>query len=155
MVKVYKGNSSSYSDVICNVDGSKIYKGNSSSYSDVICNVDGSKIYKGNSSSYSDVICNISNDKVYKGNSSSYSDVILNISSGKNQIISYQLNTWIAISNKKKTADSSTTDTAIQQDQNKQDTLTLGRRELWRNFKKSTDNSQQTTDFEYAMSSEP
>ena len=41
MVKVYKGNSSSYSDVILNISSGKIYKGNSSSYSDTKFNIDG------------------------------------------------------------------------------------------------------------------
>ena len=56
----------------------KIYKGSSSSYSDIVMNIKDGKIYKGSSSSYSDIIANISNGKVYKGSSSSYSDVSFN-----------------------------------------------------------------------------
>ena len=78
-VKVYKGNSSSYGDVICNISGDKVYIGNSSSYGDVILNINSGKIYKGNSSSYGDVIANIDGGKVRSGNSSSYGDTKFNI----------------------------------------------------------------------------
>ena len=37
MIKVYKGSSSSYSDMICNVNQDRVYKKSSSSYSDVLC----------------------------------------------------------------------------------------------------------------------
>lgn len=40
-VKVYKGNSSSYGDVIANIDGGRVRNGNSSSYGDTKFNIDG------------------------------------------------------------------------------------------------------------------
>jgi hypothetical protein len=42
-----------------NINSGKIYKGNSSSYGDVIANIDGNKVRTGNSSSYSDARFNI------------------------------------------------------------------------------------------------
>ena len=66
-VKVYKGNSSYTSDVICNLKGDKVYKGNSSYQSDILCRIDDNKVYKGNSSYSSDILFTIRDGKVYRG----------------------------------------------------------------------------------------
>ena len=55
---------------------SKIYSGNSTSYSNIICTYESGKIYKGNSTSYSNIVGTISDGKIYKGNSTSYSNII-------------------------------------------------------------------------------
>jgi hypothetical protein len=39
--KVYKGNSTSYSDCLLTIDGKKVYQGNSTSYSDCLATIDG------------------------------------------------------------------------------------------------------------------
>ena len=39
--RIYKGNSTSYSDCLFTVNGEKVYHGNSTSYSDCIATVDG------------------------------------------------------------------------------------------------------------------
>ncbi|MFM8493003.1 MAG: hypothetical protein ACKOA7_04635 [Bacteroidota bacterium] len=39
--KIYKENSSSYSDCLLTVEGKRVYRGNSTSYSDCIATVDG------------------------------------------------------------------------------------------------------------------
>ena len=50
-----------------NISNGKIYKGNSSSYSDVLANINGQKISKGNSTSYSDVEFHIDGDVTHFG----------------------------------------------------------------------------------------
>lgn len=55
---------------------SKIFKGNSSSYSNLIATYYNGKIYRGNSTSYSNVVGTISDGKIYRGNSISYSNLI-------------------------------------------------------------------------------
>ncbi len=55
----------------------KVYKGNSTSYSDCIFTINDDKIYTGNSTSYSDCLLTFNDGKIYKGNSTSYSDCIM------------------------------------------------------------------------------
>lgn len=57
--KIYKGNSSSYSDCLYTLTKDKIYSNNSTSYSDCVFTVNGNKVYKGNSTSYSDCVITI------------------------------------------------------------------------------------------------
>jgi hypothetical protein len=54
--KIYKGNSTSYSECMHTISENKIYRGNSSSYSDCLFTINGKKVFQGNSTSYSDCV---------------------------------------------------------------------------------------------------
>ena len=94
-VKVYKGNSSYSSDVICTLRGNKVYKGNSSYQSDILCRIDDNKVYRGNSSYNSDIQFTIRNGKVYKNNSNYSSDVDFTLSD--NVTIEQFVAIWYAV----------------------------------------------------------
>ena len=81
--KIYKGNSTSYSDCLYTLSGDKIYRGNSTSYSDCLYTISNDKIYRGNSTSYSDCLYTIKGNKIYKGNSTSYSDCLYTLHNEK------------------------------------------------------------------------
>ena len=57
----------------------KLYRGNSTSYSDCLFTLQANKVYMGNSTSYSDCQYTFEDNKVYKGNSTSYSDCLFTI----------------------------------------------------------------------------
>ena len=82
-VKVYKGNSSYSSDVLCTLKDNKVYKGNSSYNNDILCHIDDNKVYKGTSSYSNDILYTIRDGKVYRGQSSYSSDIVLTIRDGK------------------------------------------------------------------------
>ena len=56
--KIYRGNSSYSSDIVCTHDQGKVYRGNSTYSSDVIARFDGTNLYRGNSSYNNDIVIN-------------------------------------------------------------------------------------------------
>lgn len=60
--KLYKGNSTMYSDCLYTINGAKVYNGNSTMYSDCVFTIDGNKVYKGNSTMYSDCLGTLKGD---------------------------------------------------------------------------------------------
>lgn len=66
---------------------SKVYKGNSTNYSNCLFTVAGDKIYNGNSTNYFDCNYTIKENKVYQGNSKNYSDCLATI----NGIVKYSI----------------------------------------------------------------
>ena len=61
----------------------KIYRGDSTNFSDCLYTVKDDKIFKGNSTSYFDCVLTISGNKIYRGNSTSYFDCLYIIKDGK------------------------------------------------------------------------
>lgn len=81
--RVFKGNSTYTSDIICNLQDGKVYKGASRYSSDILLNIDGNRIYKGASRYSSDIVCTLKDNKIYRGASIYSSDVVFTIKDSK------------------------------------------------------------------------
>lgn len=74
--RVYRGDSTSYGNLLVTVRGDRVYRGDSSSYGDLLATVRGDRVYRGDSSSYGQLIATIRADRIYRGDSSSYSQLL-------------------------------------------------------------------------------
>ena len=54
--RIYKGNSTSYYNILYTFDGKHIYEGNSTSYYNILYTVDGDHAYRGRSTGYYDIL---------------------------------------------------------------------------------------------------
>ena len=69
-VKIYKGTSTFFSDVLYTVRDGKVYKERSAFSSDIVCSVIGHEIHEGDSKFTSSVRYTVRDGKVYKGTTS-------------------------------------------------------------------------------------
>lgn len=53
---IFKGNSTSWSNILYTYDGKYIYQGNSTSWSKILYTFDGKHVYKGNSTSWGNIL---------------------------------------------------------------------------------------------------
>ena len=81
--KIYKGDYTSYSNLLGTIKGDKIYKGDYTSYSNLLGTRKNNKVYKGDYASYSNLLATIKNEKVYKGDYASYSNLLGTIKKDK------------------------------------------------------------------------
>ena len=84
--KVYRNNSSMYSDIIWNVENNcgdyYIYYGNSTLRSDINSIFDGKYFYNGSIKQHSNIVYTWYNNQLYKGKSTYISDIICTYKSG-------------------------------------------------------------------------
>lgn len=81
--KVYRGNSSYNSDIVCHIEQGKVYRGQEPYTSSIIARFDGTSLYSGNSVYSSDILLTYRSGKIYRGRSTYDSDVLATWRDGK------------------------------------------------------------------------
>ena len=61
-IKIYKGDSTSWSNIIFTFNEGKLYRGDSTSWSNIVFTYQGNKLYRGDSTSWSNIVLTFSDE---------------------------------------------------------------------------------------------